>query len=150
MDKIAPSLSARVMTAGVLLAIGILLSGFVYERFISRSRELQNRSDYPQIAAACVTLARGITNGTLLFEPTDPKVPMLLRSLSPRYIGASPNQVTLEFAGGFDHYGYRVRQSATNSREWAISYYTEQGSKLLATITNGCLRKLRNKSMSSG
>ncbi len=123
-----------VVIAGVLL----LVSPFVYYacKIAGQRRALQSRSDYPQIAAACVTLTRAITNESALIKPTDPVVPAILRSLSPRYMSASSNHVTLEFHGGFDHYGYRVRQSDSNPKQWTISYYTEQGERLLTTISH--------------
>src|SRR5262245_20238577 len=123
-----------VLVAGVLL----LISPFVYLGLKSSSqmRALQSRTDYPQIAAACATLARTITNDTGIIWPTDPVVPPLLRSLSPQYISASSNHVTMEFHGGFDHYGYRVRQSDTNSTRWTIFWYTEKGERLLTTISH--------------
>src|SRR5437016_6012082 len=122
-----------VVVAGFLL----LISPFLYDGFRCawQSRALQNRSDYPQIAAACATLTRAITNHSILIPVADPRVPPLLRSLSPRYIGASSNHVTLEFHGGFDHYGYRFQQVDTDPKQWTLSYYTEHGEKLLTTIS---------------
>jgi hypothetical protein len=122
-----------VVVAGVLL----LISPFVYLALKSSSqmRALQSRTDFPQIVAACVTLARSTTSPTPFIKPTDPIVPPLLRSLAPRYITADSNRVTMEFHGGFDHYGYRVSQSATNPAFWSISWYSEQGERLLTTIS---------------
>lgn len=124
---------------GVLAVGGVLLiSPFVFNGFksVRQRRALQNRSDYPLIATACVALAQTITNESVLVSVVDSRVPALLRQLSPRYINASSNQVTLEFQGGFDHYGYKVSQSETNPKQWTISYYTEQGDKLLTTISH--------------
>jgi hypothetical protein len=122
-----------------VLAVGVLviISPFVYLGLKSSSqmRALQSRSDYSQIATACVTIARSVTNQTPFIKPTDPIVPPLLRSLSPRYITADSNSVAMEFHGGFDHYGYRVRQSDTNPALWTISWYTEKGERLLTTIS---------------
>src|SRR3954471_17109368 len=103
----------------------MVIDGF---RSVFQRRALQNRSDYPQIALACVSLARSMTNDSLV-PISDPRVPSLLKSLSPRYIAAGSNYVTMEFHGGFDHYGYKVRKSETDPRQWAIVYYTEQGQK---------------------
>jgi hypothetical protein len=127
-----------VVVAGVIVVVGLFLAPIMYDGFRSASqkRALQTRSDYPQIAAACVSLARSITNDSVLLKPSDPVVPAALRALSPRYISAYTNFITLEFHGGFDHYGYRVQQSDTDARLWTISYYTEQGQRLLTTITN--------------
>ncbi len=131
------------MAKGALIIIGLLGAGFlllvspfVYLGFknSSQQRALKNRSDFPQIARACVALARANTNHTEFIYPTDPVVPLLLRSLGPKYITADSNLVRMEFHGGFDHYGYRVRQSETNAKFWAISWYTEHGERLLETI----------------
>ncbi len=122
-----------------VLVVGILLfaSPFVYLglRSASQQRALKNRTDFPQIAGACVALARANTNTGFIY-PNNPVVPPLLRALAPQYITARSNCVTMEFHGGFDHYGYRVRQSETNSNLWTISWYTEQGERLLKTIQN--------------
>lgn|SRR5688572_12276653 len=122
-----------VLVAGVL----ILISPFMYLGLKSSSqiRALRSRTDYPQIANACVTLARSVTNHSLI-KPSDPRVPALLRSLSPRYLTADSNSVRLEFHGGFDHYGYRVEQSDTNAKQWSIFWYTEKSQRLLSTISH--------------
>jgi hypothetical protein len=126
-----------VISLVALLLVGALISPFVYQAFRSsgQQRALQNRSDYPQIAAACVTLSRAVTNDGLIY-PSDPIVPPLLRSLSFQYIAADSNHITMEFHGGFDHYGYHVRQSATDPKQWTISYYTEKSEKPLTTISH--------------
>ena len=128
------------MAKVALIIVGVLvfifISPFVYLGLKSsvRMRALQSRTDYPQIASACVTLARSLTNHSLI-KPSDPRVPPLLRSLSPQYIAADSNSVRMEFHGGFDHYGYRVEQSDTNAKQWTISWYTEKRKRLLGTIS---------------
>lgn len=116
--------------------IVLLLVPIVYDILhgLHQQRTLQSRTDYPQIAAACVSLARSTADWSV--EPSDPRVPRTIRSLSPRYIGVRSNSVTLEFHGTYAHYGYRVQQSEINSNLWTISYYTEHVTKALATITN--------------
>ena len=137
MSKIA-RIIVWIVVAGVLLIIGLFIAPVLYDVFRSanQKRALQGRTDYPQIAAACVTIARGVTSDSVPLKPSDPLVPSLLRSLSPTYIDAHTNNITLEFHGGFDHYGYRVQQLDADPRRWTISVYTEQGQKLLTTITN--------------
>ena len=123
---------------GVLVAsVLLLISPLVYDgvQIVRQRRALQSRSDYPQIAAACVTVALSTTNHSSHILLADPAVPPLLRSLSPRYMSVSSNSVTMEFHDGADHYGYRVRKSDRNAKEWTISWYTERGERLLSTIT---------------
>jgi hypothetical protein len=130
-----------VVFAATLIAAAVFFAPLLYwtmkDGFQSarQKQALQNRSDYSQIATACIAMARSATNETPFIKPTDPVVPPSLRSLPWRYITANSNYVTMEFHGGFDHYGYRVQQSDTNSSLWTISWYTEQGERLLATIS---------------
>ena len=133
------TLKAKIVLAVIgVLALGalLLLSPFVYDGFRSakQKRWLQSRTDFAEVAEACVTVARSMTNDALV-DVYDPRVPELLRSLGPRYIVASTNFIKLEFHGGFDHYGYSVRQSNSNPKKWDIYYYTEDGPKLLTTIS---------------
>lgn len=129
---------AGAMVVALVGAFGFFLAPMIYDGFHSahQQRSLQRRSDYQQIAAACVLLARAKTNASAMVKPSDPMVPAVLSQLAPRYIGAYSNLVTLEFHGGFDHYGYRVEQSEEDARIWRISYYTEKERRVLATITN--------------
>src|SRR5688500_17386 len=87
--------------AGVLIiAVVVVISPFLYLGLKSahQQRALQNRSDYPQIAAACVTLARAITNDAAIIWPTNAVVPphgaltfsaIHQRNIEPRYVGVS-------------------------------------------------------------
>jgi hypothetical protein len=130
-----------VMIFGVVVAcmllVGMFIASFVYGgiRSSSQKRALQNRTDYGEIALAAVALTHAITNDSKLLRPNDAAVPPALRALSPKYISASSNQVLMEFHGGFDHYGFIVRQSTANSRQWTISYYTERKERLLTTVS---------------
>jgi hypothetical protein len=127
---------ALIIVAVLVAGVFALVSPFIYLGIKSarQIRALQNRSDYSQIALACVALAQSATNDMPFIKPTDLCMPALLRSLAPRYINATSNRVTVEFHGGFDHYGYQVRQSETNAAFWTISWYTERGERLLTTI----------------
>lgn len=117
-----------------------VLLPFAYDGFKSarQKKALLHRSDYPQIAAACVTLAHAITNDEGMgWRSSDPFVPALLRSLSPRDIGGYSNYISLEFHGGIDHYGYNAMQSKTDPRVWSLYYYSEGGPTIFLTmITN--------------
>jgi hypothetical protein len=121
-----------VVVVGALVAVSVFTAPILYW---TMKDGYQSRSDFPQIATACVTIARSVTNQTPFIKPTDPIVPPFLRSLPWSYITANSNYVTMEFHGGFDHYGYRVRQSDTNSALWTFSWYTENGERLLTTIS---------------
>ena len=127
---------------GVVLA-AVMFVGFVVTVFIpaailrgDQKSALQHRKDYPEITASCITLAHNITNNSEPLKSSDPRVPAILRSLSPQYIDVQTNLVTLEFHGGADQFGYEVRQLEGDRRLWTISFYTRRGLRLLTTITN--------------
>ena len=56
------------VTAGVIGALGLFISSFVYDGFRStrQMRALQNRTHYAQIATACLSLARAVTNDSVI------------------------------------------------------------------------------------
>ena len=121
-----------VLGVGALLVLWPVLTDIL--RSNDQMKALQSRSDYPQIAAASISLARSVTN-QFDIPVTDSRVPALLKELAPRYIMISEGLVTMEFHGGFDHYGYRVQRSKADSNQWTISFYTENGEKPLAQVT---------------
>ena len=133
-----PSLKSCLRIALALLALLALTMSlpFVYLAFrISiQRRELQERTDFAQIALACASLAESATDETLLLRPSHPTIPPTLRRLPWRYIAANSNAITMEFHGGFDHYGYRVVRSESNAALWTLSWYTENGSRVLVTV----------------
>lgn len=98
-------------------------------------QSLQSRDDYPQLAQACLKLKHTVTHHEEI-ALTDERVPPAIRQLSPAYILAGSNYLTVEFHGGMDHYGYQLEPSATDSRLWTFSFYSNKGAKALTTITN--------------
>lgn len=130
------------MSKSKLLVVGVLIAGliaiifpFLYDsyRSVAQRQDLQDRKDFPQIATACAALLKSSTNDAGEIPVDDPRVPALLRSLSPRTIMASSNHVTLEFHGGFDHYGYKFRPADSDPKQWSLYFYTEGSERLLTT-----------------
>ena len=103
-------------------------------RSANQRKSLQSRSDFPEIAAACVSLAGKLSSENEEVSVTDPRIPPLLKTLSPNSIFGSSHRLGLEFHGGFDHYGYTVRQSESDVTRWTLYFYTEQGMTELTTI----------------
>lgn len=126
-----------VVSSFLALVFAFVLLPMSYDGFKSASQKkaLLHRSDYPQIVAACVTLAHAITNDDSMgWSSSDPFVPALLRSLSPNQIGGYSNYIEMEFHGGIDHYGYNAEQSKTDPRVWSLYYYSEGGPTIFLTI----------------
>jgi len=55
----------------------------------------------------------------------------VIQNLNAAYVYFNHEQLTIEFHGGFDHYGYKVSQSESNL--WELSRYSDNSSELLAT-----------------
>jgi len=132
------------MTKIILIVFGVIAAGvalfgapYVYEglKIGAQMRSLRNRSDNQQIAVSCVNLVHSVSGGLVRVSVADPRVPEVLRSLHPGYILASTNGLTMEFHGGFEHYGYRLRQSERDSKQWTLSFYNDQNEELLTTVT---------------
>jgi len=133
-----PFILIGVCIAGFWIALlAWFLSSMIRDGFHSRRQmqALQSRSDYPQIAAACIRIVHSVTNQEEI-ALSDARVSETIRALRPSYILAESNYLTMEFHGGFDHYGFRLEQSATNSERWTLLYYTEESEKPLTTISD--------------
>jgi hypothetical protein len=122
-----------------VVGIGLwLFFGYPKYHDLRLRHKLFARSDYPQIAAACVKLALSNTNERTNWQPSDPIVPPILRSLSPRNISGYSNRfVQVEF-GGMGRYSYTVRQSDTDPKQWTLDIHSPEqfGYQSLTTITN--------------
>jgi len=98
-------------------------------------------TDYPQIAEACSTILRSVTNEEETLLP-DSQIPISIRALSPFYIVVSKNYATIEFHVGFDHYASRLKHANADAKQWTLYFYsdgsdTTQDEKPLTTITDG-------------
>jgi len=122
---------AVILVVFLSLIACIRISGTLYKK------SLLERSDFPQIIAACVTLAHSATNDHMDWQLTDPALPPALRRLSLSGISGDTNRVTLWLSGGWERTVYFVTQSETNAKQWTIAVYSEHlGYRDLATITN--------------
>ena len=110
---------AVIFVALLVLVISLRISATLYKK------SLLERSDFPQITAACVTLAHSLTNEHTNWKPSDPAVPPALRSLSLDSINVCSNQATLWLHGGWERTIYYVRQSESDPRQWTLAVYSE-------------------------
>ena len=126
----------KIIVAWVIFLLFFL--GYPYYHDMRLKKRLFNRSDYPQIAAACVKLANTVTTEEGLHPaPSDPSIPPLLRSLSPQYIRCRSNYVLLGF-GGMGRYTYTVLQSTNDPKVWTLDINSPEqfGNRPLTIITN--------------
>lgn len=122
---------------GILALIVLIWIGpFIYHgiTLLFRRSELESRTDYAEIAAACVQVTQMNDRKDRVIEVTDSRLPELIKSLAPAYITGDKDSLTLEFAGGFDHFGYKLVPSENDPSKWTLSFYGEHYNKDLITI----------------
>jgi hypothetical protein len=129
-------ISAIVAAWVIIIGVGLFF-GYPKYQDIRQRKMLFERSDYPQIATACVKLALSVTNESTGWQSSDPAIPPILRSLSPREIIGYSNCVIMEF-GGMGRYSYTVLRSESDPRQWTLDINSPEQyiNQRLTTITN--------------
>jgi hypothetical protein len=115
-----------------MLIGGYILSLPVHALFkiIPDQRKLLHGTDHRALADACAVVMADYQK----YEGKtwdDPALPRVIRNVRPAGIDIAEHGITMEMHGGFDHYGFRFRQDASNT--WTLSYYTEHGARPLVT-----------------
>lgn len=65
-------------------------------------------------------------------------LPPVIAGMKPKYVSFSSNYLTIEFHGGFDHFGFKV---ADRGKSWEMSWYTEEERHTLLSIAKGELEQ---------
>jgi hypothetical protein len=122
----------------VLLMAGFLLWLWRPPRYTSRDT-LLGKTNHAALRAACLELIAGRENFgpepppgvSRELDPTDPRIPNIIRSLRPTFVAVSDRGVHIELHGGFDHYGVcfyiKSEDASEGNRELAegLWYYSE-------------------------
>jgi hypothetical protein len=124
---------------GLLLVLGVgiifvLLGGpqsLQYRRHFDR---LVKTNDHGAVARAAITVMRGTTNQTFLMGDLLTNLPPEIAGMKPRYVSVSPEHMTMEFHGGFDHFGFKIED---RDESWDMSWYTEKGRHPLLSVEKG-------------
>lgn len=115
----------------IAIAFGIWMSPFVSQaiKLNQKRRGLEKITNYAQITQDCLVLLSNLPPDTLMRNGDD-RLPPFIYGLQPRSVYVGINSVRLEFAGGFDHFGYRLIPSQ-KSNQWTLNWYTEKSLKPL-------------------
>ena len=84
---------------------------------------LVRTNDHRAVAEAALAAIRTYTNAEFLHDRVTSLAPAIA-VLRPNYVVVYPDAVTIEFAGGFDHFGFKVEDKHDI---WEMSWYTEKG-----------------------
>jgi hypothetical protein len=121
----------------LVLAVGaifVLLGGPKSLRYRRHFDRLVQTNDHGVVARAAITVIRGATNQTLLTGNLLANLPPEITRMKPRYVSVSPEHMTIEFHGGFDHFGFKIED---RDQTWDMSWYTEKGRHPLLSIGKG-------------
>jgi len=85
--------------------------------------------DQRALLAAAVDVIRQTTNHMTFNDmyshyPSLTNLPPIIHKMKPNYVSVDPYSMQIEFHGGFDHYGFRIKELAD---AWKLSRYTEDG-----------------------
>ena len=104
---------------------------------------------YEEAAEKLALLCQTIETETWTGHMGTAWLPKVIRDLGPSYGDISPDGCRIEMGGGFYHFGYYlVRDETASTAEknaWKLSFYTEDGSKPLTTVTLGVEQRLSDE-----
>ena len=127
------------ISLSVITALGIALVVFMYpfinyaRQNAAKRRSLAQVTGYTNIIQECLTLRSNLPAESHL-GGNDPQIPPFIRGLQPRKVSVRERSVEIEFAGGFDHFGYRFQEDYPNTNWWTLFWYTESRRKPLASV----------------
>ncbi len=103
--------------------------------------------DHKALLSIAIPLIQAATNQVVYARshsrhPSTTKLPPIIWQMSPRTVVVEPGQLRMEFHGGFDHFGFLIRQR----EEWELTWYTEQGHHDLLRIPIEETREANNPS----
>jgi len=100
--------------AGLIVALAVAWLMAPLCVTLSRMRRIEKRVDHQALLAACQTMMHTRTSYKTTFtspegqsniDLQDPRVPELIRRLTPSYVLVQDDVATVEMGGGFGHYG---------------------------------------------
>ena len=102
-----------------------------------RARAVRNSPHVAEIATACIHLLQ-TTNEYRRIDGNQTSIPPILRSMRPLDITIDPTppqRVSVNFGGGFIHYGYYLEALEPPARGWSFSYYGENEEDVVQLLT---------------
>ena len=114
-----------------LVLIFVLLGGPHSASLRHHFETLAKTNDHKAVARAAIAVIRAATNDTILRGARLTNLPPLITRMKPEYVTVSPQRMTIEFHGGFDHFGFEIRDVED---AWEMTQYTEQGRRSILKI----------------
>jgi len=119
-------LAAWIAFGGLLIFRGPLQLAAMKRQFDG----LVNTNDHRIVMEAAITAINTYTNAQFAGDGIKNLAPAIAK-LRPSYVEVLPKSVTIEFAGGFDHFGFKIEDERDT---WEMSWYTEDEEHSLLTL----------------
>jgi len=94
-------------------------------------RKAKNADQLAIARAAVATIRKHSVKGVTYSEDGLTNLPPAISALKPKSVSVRPDGMRIEFHGGFDHFGFEIRE---REDVWEMSHYTEQSHHLVLTI----------------
>lgn len=109
-----------------------------FARVWLRARAVRNSPQVAEIATACIQLLQTTHEYRRIDGNQTDSIPPILRSMRPQDISIDPTppqRVSIEFGGGFFHFGYKLEALAPPAHGWSFSYYGENEEDVIQLLT---------------
>lgn len=128
------------LAISAVLLLGAVLAGlFVYLGMpwsFAQSRQFRNavdKGDHAAIARAAVATIQQVGATGRLYQAEDlSALPKVISEMKPNSVFVDSRGMRIEFHGGFDHFGFEIREE---NGEWVMARYSEQGRVRMLTLT---------------
>jgi hypothetical protein len=122
----------------VLTGFWFLIGGPAEHARWRHFNKLVKTADHRAVLDAAIPLIRATTNDVVYTKflsdcPSITNLPPTISTMDPNSVSISPHSMTIEFHGGFDHYGFGIRN---NDSHWLMTWYTEKGHHDILRVTN--------------
>lgn len=123
----------KIRLAALLIAVTGLATVFVLlggpESMARRHRfeRYVKCGNHAAIAQAAIAMISKTTSQQMYTARSDDErsltnLPAIIRDMKPNWVSVEPGHMTIEFHGGFDHFGFNIDKS---DYEWEMSWYSE-------------------------
>jgi hypothetical protein len=117
----------------VIAAAAILVMAGVPQTLVRRRHfdAVVRMANHEAVAHAAIEVIKASTNRGVIRDDRPMKLPPIIAGMKPRSVHVTPDGMTIEFHGGFDHFGLRIQD---RGGFWEMTRYTERQQHSLARV----------------
>ncbi len=137
------------LLGGVVAFFFVMMGGPSWMARHHRFEKFVKTGDHAAIAQAAIAVIQQ-TGAARTYYSSDNRtfkvtsLPQAISDMRPSYVYVEPTGMSIEFCGGFDHFGFNIRK---DEDEWELSWYTEHKKQRLLGLP---LEKTNTANLASG